>query len=181
MEDQMEKKEYKPRTAQEKNLSLNHEKLILVGIWDDPQEGILLVQCPTGQLELPGGSIFKNFDLRTLIGQQYHEIGSLQKLINEKSGLLIKVKSLIAVFHYPRKNKVFKAFLLELAKTNGLNPDCQKKSGFKIFFIQKKDIPAHSKIKYADQQILLDYIKRERQIKHESRIDSPFTSIITID
>jgi len=181
MEDNMENRTKSRAYAAEKNLSLKNEKIILVGIFDVPQQGILLVQRNNGQLELPGGSIFKNFDLRSLTGQQIREITLIQKVIYEKSGFFIKVKSLIANFHFPQKNKIFKVFLLDKTESAKPNPNLHRNPSSKIFFIKKDQIPDHSNIKSADHQILLDYIKREKQIKRRANLHSPFTSIITID
>jgi len=136
------------------------QDLILVGIFQDPENGILMIQSPQGQLQLPGGKIHKTSNWRFTNRQLNREITKIRKVIFEKSGLLFDVKCLIAL--YDIKGKFYKIFLLSQSTTPLNNLPWQRNLNYHAIYILADidTILSVTDIPYEDGQILIDYLSK---------------------
>ena len=165
-----------PKTLKSEELFVTDEN-IMVGIYNSPKKGILLVQRYSEPLHLPGGLIKQETDSRKSLAHLKKEKEKIQRFIFEKSGFILRVKNKFAVFNFTRRQKSFLAFYLEYTETGRL-PDWQKQKSFRYIFLQPDEIKNHANIKIEDRQILFYFLKNERMIK--AKPYSPVAPIITI-
>lgn len=137
--------------------------LILMGIFEDQENGILMIENPLGMLQLPGGKIRKYSSPDFFQKQLENEIIKLQKVVFEKSGLLLDVVSPIIV--YDIMGKMCKIYLLS-QKSNPLNGVPWKRdTNYHAYYIMQDEtlITANKAIPDEDKIILLDYLQRKRR------------------
>ena len=100
-------------TGEQEPMSLKkQENLLLLGIFEHAEHGILLIENPYGELQLPGGKFQKFIGSPDPDQQTAKEVMKLQRRIFEKSGLLLQVEGCYVVYQDGNKKMQIKVFIL---------------------------------------------------------------------
>lgn len=137
--------------------------LILMGIFEDLENGILMIENPIGQLQLPGGKIKKYSSPDFGKKQLENEIMKLQKVVFGKSGLLLDVLSPIII--YDIRGKMYKVYLLSQNSTPLNGVPWKRDTDYHAYYISPDEnlIANHPAIPYEDKVVLMEYLLRNNQ------------------
>jgi len=91
---------------------------------------------------------------------------------------LLDVQATIAIYHFPDKDKAFKAFLMTTEQLER-EINWRRKKAFRAIFLQPDEIKDHASLKEQDRQIIIYYLLRQKEIIAKNRI-LPLTGVITI-
>jgi len=134
-------------------------ELIVLGIYEDPQRRILLVQNPFGKLCLPGGTV------RTLPNQQPQEefeVETVERSSFEKTGLALDAIMPIALYSPDDQAKVIKVYLM-VCEGSLPRSNWRTKKGYKPIYLRRKEILRQTNILFTDKAIIKYYLAKKRK------------------
>ncbi|MCX6745234.1 MAG: hypothetical protein NTX82_06970 [Candidatus Parcubacteria bacterium] len=142
------------------------EKLILLGIFEHPEHGILLIETPYGQLQLPGGKFLRSAIGTDPEGQTTRETMKLQRRIFEKSGLLLQVEGCYDSYLNGRQKALIKVFLLTQNSIPLNEQPWQRDLDYRAIYVtaDPDTITNLPNLSSRDKHIIIDYMA-QAQIK----------------
>lgn len=139
------------------------ERMILIGIYHDPDKGILIARKDDGSMELPGGKIWRHAHHTQTISQIAREETKISKIVFEKCGLSLSVAAVMGFYTIEDpvagKTKFFKVIVLK-PSTQSIDRTWQRLEDYEGEFILgdlEQILKLYPNLSSSDQHILVDY------------------------
>lgn len=107
-------------------------RMTVIGIYEDPEKGILIVKKDDGSFELPGGKIWRRAKHGQTKKQLKAEENKLTRTVFEKCGLSLDVEASMGLY-------------------NIKNPATDKFKLYKVYILAQNSTPANKTWKRSDQ------------------------------
>jgi len=102
-----------------KNTFSPPKRMIIIGIYEDPNKGILIVRNNNGGYQLPGGKIWRRTKPSQAQKQIQAEYNKITKIVFEKCGLSLDVQNFMGLYNIKEStSKKFKLIKVVILKQN---------------------------------------------------------------
>ena len=139
------------------------ERMIVIGIYEDPEKGILIARKEDGTMQLPGGKIWRATRPTQTEKQLTAEYSKITRIVFEKCGLALEVEDVMGLFNIEnpitQKSKLYKVFILKQTSTP-IDKGWKRIAEFDGEFMPAdigQILKYYSNLAVSDQHILIEY------------------------